>query len=978
MFDPSERPRVYGLPPGVDFPAELVKRLCAEFDGQPPEALARVRLIVNTRRMARRITQLFAEGPARLLPRIDLVTDLPEARLLPGIPAAVPPLRRRLEITKLVDGLLNSDPTLAPRAALYDLSDSLAALMDEMHGEGVPPQALYDLDVSNHSEHWARSLKFLKIVQHYFDQAGETPDQETRQRMVVQALAQRWVHDPPGDPVILAGSTGSRGTTLMLMQAVTALPQGAIVLPGYDFDMPERAWADLDTAMTAEDHPQFRFRALMAALDIGPGDVKRWTATPPPSTARNRLVSLALRPAPVTDRWLAEGPDLGDLGPALDGVTLVEAPSQRDEALAIALRLRQAAEEGVTAALITPDRMLTRQVTAALDRWGVLPDDSAGTPLHLTPPGRFLRHVAALFQRKSDAASMMVLLKHPLTHSGVDRGPHLRLTRELELFLRNKGLPHPSLEDLQSFAACQKEHGAKSWADWVAQHFQDTFDPVRRPLSEHVRRLVTLAESLAQGPDGAGSGGLWQEKAGREARKTVQNLQDEASSGTDMDASDFSALLGALLQKSEVRDRDAPHPHILIWGTLEARVQGADLLILGGLNEGAWPEMPAPDPWLNRQMRHDAGLLLPERRIGLSAHDFQQAIAAPEVWLTRAVRSDDAQTVPSRWVNRLLNLSRGLKDQNGPQAIEAALARGADWLRLIHPLEEPEPAKAARRPSPRPPAVARPRKLSVTEIKTLVRDPYAIYAKHVLGLRPLNPLMRAPDALLRGTVLHEVFELFVKGVIDGQIPLTPGALLEKADTILAQQVPRPDARALWLARLERVAQWFTDTEIRRLSKATPVDFEVEARHQMRDPLFTLTATADRIDRAADGRLLIYDYKTGAVPSTSEQKAFDKQLLLEAAMASEGAFKGIDPAEVASATFIGLGSSPSEVEADLAGNPPSRVWAELSALIGHYMDPAQGFTARRAMFKTDIASDYDQLARFGEWDTTQAPWPENLT
>lgn len=976
MFDASDIPRVFGLPPGVDFPAELVRRLTDAHADQPPEALARVRLIVNTSRMARRITDLFAHGPARLLPRIELVTDLPEARLLRGIPPAVPPLRRRLEITQLVAGLLDKSPDLAPRAALYDLSDSLATLMDEMHGEGVSPQVLYDLDVSNHSEHWARSLRFLQIVQHYFDRAGEAPDAETRQRLVVAALGRVWDETPPQGPVVLAGSTGSRGTTMLLMQAVARLPQGAIVLPGYDFDMTEGTWADLDDAMTAEDHPQYRFRALMHRLGIGPADVMRWTDPAPPNPARNRLVSLALRPAPVTDRWLAEGPDLGPLGPAFEGVTLLEAPSQRDEALAIAMRLRQAAEEGITAALITPDRMLTRQVTAALDRWNILPDDSAGTPLQLTPPGRFLRFVAALFHRKSDAAALITLLKHPLTHTGSDRGNHLLWTHELELYLRKKGLPHPSSEDLQGFAA--GHDGAGNWATWVADCLTAQQDGADLPLMDHVARHLALAARLAQGPEQSGQGELWDKKPGREALKAVTELQSEAATGGPMGPADYASLFNAILQRGEVREVDSPHPNILIWGTLEARVQGVDLLILGGLNEGTWPEMPTPDPWLNRQMRHDAGLLLPERRIGLSAHDFQQAIAAPRVWLTRAIRSDDAQTVPSRWLNRLLNLTGGLRDQGGDTAIAAARARGAEWLAMTRALEEPGQTPPAHRPAPRPPLDARPRQLSVTEIKRLVRDPYAVYAKHVLRLRPLDPLMRAPDALLRGTVIHEILEQFVKGVTQQDAPLTVEALMQISETVLAENVPWPDTRALWHARLQRVAAWFVTSEAVRLRTAQPAGFEIRGKHALREPLFTLTATADRIDRDDQGRLHIYDYKTGAMPSTAQQEKFDKQLLLEAAMAAEGAFDGLTPAPVARALFIGLGSNPKEGAAPLDKHPPERVWEELKALVSAYLEPDKGFAARRALFKETDVSDYDQLARFGEWDTTQDPVPEDLT
>ena len=191
------------------------------------------------------------------------------------------------------------------------------------------------------------------------------------------------------------------------------------------------------------------------------------------------------------------------------------------------------------------------------------------------------------------------------------------------------------------------------------------------PLEAWVTRLEALAETIACGSRTDGSGTLWDKNAGIKAKSVFETLKSEAGFGGEMSASDFADLLGALLAQEEVRDRDAPHGGIMIWGTLEARVQGADLVILGGLNEGSWPEPPSPDPWLNRQMRQQAGLLLPERRIGLSAHDFQQAVAAPEVWITRSVRSDEADTVPSRWINRLTNLLDGLPDQQGPQALAA-------------------------------------------------------------------------------------------------------------------------------------------------------------------------------------------------------------------------------------------------------------------------------------------------------------------
>ncbi|MFV0514573.1 MAG: double-strand break repair protein AddB [Jhaorihella sp.] len=976
MFEGTEKPRVFALPPGVDFPRALIDGLVARCEGQPPEALARVHLIVNTRRMARRIRTLFDAGPPRLLPRLSLITDLGETGDIARLPPAIPPLRRRLELARLIGALLDRQPDLAPRASLYDLADSLAALIDEMQGEGVSPDDIAALDVSDMSGHWARAQAFIGIARDFAAAGDDMLDPQARQRRVTENLIAGWQAAPPAHPVVLAGSTGSRGTTAMLMQAVARLPRGAVVLPGFDFDMSTADWAGLDEAMLSEDHPQFRFRRLMDLLELRPRDVQRWNDAAPPSPARNRLVSLALRPAPVTDAWMREGPRLNDLAGATAGMTLIEAPSPRAEALAIALRLRQAAETGQTAALITPDRMLTRQVAAALDRWNIEPDDSAGLPLHLSPPGRFLRHIAALFTERLTAAALMTLLKHPLCHSGAGRGEHVLHGSDLEMHLRRYGPPFPDGESLRAWAARQRAIPA-DWAGWLAGAFCNRDVSGSLPLADWVARLRNLAETIAAGSAATGSGALWGRNAGQKALAVVDMLAAEAGAGGEMGAGDFANLLGALLEQEEVRDRDAPHPGIMIWGTLEARVQGADLLILGGLNDGSWPEAPPPDPWLNRQMRLATGLLLPERRIGLSAHDFQQAVAAPEVWLTRATRSDDAETVASRWLNRLTNLLNGLPGRGGPQALADMAARGETWLDRAKALDRADPRPPAPRPSPRPPVAARPRELSVTEIKRLIRDPYAIYARHVLRLNPLDPLVQEPDARLRGTVMHDILEQVVRESLGTGLP-SRGGVLDRAAAILARDVPWPAARSLWLARLARIADWFLATEAERQERATPAGFEIRGRAALDDPAFVLKGKADRIDRDASGQLILYDYKTGVPPSQKEQARFDKQLLLEAAMAERGAFEGLAAAPVADAVFIGVGTSPKEVAAPLESEPPGKVWAEFAQLIAAYMQPGQGFTARRAVQKDTDTGDFDQLARFGEWDRSTDPTPENLT
>ncbi|GAA6194836.1 double-strand break repair protein AddB [Pseudophaeobacter arcticus] len=983
LFEPQDSPRVFAVPNGVDFPRALAQGLIQRSRSLPPENLARVEVILNTSRMMRRCRALFEEGPALLLPRMRLLIDLAGEASLQGLPPALPPLRRRLELSQLIAKLLDAQPDLAARSSLYDLSDSLANLVDEMQSEGVSTEVIRNLDISDMSGHWARAQQFIGIVDQFVDLHSDTVDTQARQRQMVETLIAKWEVDPPQHPVILAGSTGSRGTTHMLMEAIARLPQGAVVLPGFDFEQPPEVWHHLRDALTSEDHPQYRFAKLVADLDMDPGDVQRWSPDQPASPARNRLVSLALRPAPVTHAWMSEGPKLTELDKACADVTLVEAANPRAEALAIALRLRQAAEDGKTAALISPDRMLTRLVSAALDRWGILPDDSAGLPLQLTPPGRFLRHVAELFCRPLTADALLTLLKHPLTHDGTSaaaaRGEHLRHTRDFELDLRRNGPPFP---DAASFAAFGTDRAlTPGWTAWLSQNFADQQVAKTLHLTDWVALLRTRAEAIAAGSQVLAEGEcgtLWDKKAGQEARAVFSNLEAEAAYGGAMSARDFADLLSAILSQGEVRDRDAPYGSIMIWGTLEARVQGADLVILGGLNEGSWPEAAKPDPWLNRQLRHQAGLLLPERRIGLSAHDFQQAIAAPEVWLTRAARSDEADTVASRWLNRLTNLLSGLPDQGGKAALDAMRQRGQEWLDWAEALEQPTELPSAPRPSPRPPVASRPRRLTITEIPRLIRDPYAVYAKHVLRLKPLNPLVQEPDALLRGIVVHEIFEVFIRDSLEDPSRLTPEYLIETARSLLERDVPWPVARMLWLSRIQRLAGEFILAEQNRQARGKPLKLEAlgEARLQPLD--FTIACRADRIDQDDRGFLHLYDYKTGAPPSEAQQKKFEKQLLIEAAMAEEGAFKEIGPAEVARAAFIGLGSTLKEVPAPLQDQPPAKIWEELKQLIGAYFEQDQGYSSRRMVHRDDIAGDYDHLARFGEWDRSATPEPEDLT
>ncbi|MSU89432.1 double-strand break repair protein AddB [Rhodobacteraceae bacterium 2CG4] len=969
MPEPLLTPGVYGLPPGVDFAAEVLAGLRARTAGLPAEDCARIELWVNTERARRRLLALLEDRPVGLPPRIRALSELVDDAA--GLPPVMPPLKRRLELARLVRALIAAAPDTAGRAAAYPLAEGLAELLSEMHIEGVAFGAVAGLDAPDDAGHWQRALSFLRLIRDVLEApeaAGADPDR--RMVLAMAARAARWAAAPPRHPVLVAGSTGSRGATAGFMRTVAALPQGAVILPGLDVDLPRQVWQRLDDPRHAADHPQFGLAAFCRDSGLEPWALPRWTDTPPPSPPRAALLSLALRPAPVTDQWLAEGPGLTPtLGAATAGLTLLEAADPQAEAQAVALILREAVADGVPAALVTPDRTLARRVTAALDRWGIVPDDSAGRPLDLTPPGTFLRLCAQLLTAPPDPVTLAALLKHPLCAAGQGaRGAHLEQVGPLELKVLRDGGPVVTPQVLRAWAD-RGDAARRAWIDWLAPLLAPPLrDPA--PLRTLVERHLALATALAAGPGGADPGPLWQQDAGRKAEAAMADLLEHAEAGGALEPGEYPALLRGVLAGVSVPP--APyrsHPGVAIWGTLEARTQSAPLTILGGLNEGIWPRLPRPDPWLSRDMRAASGLPLPERQIGLSAHDFQQAVGRPRVVLSRALRDGEAPTVPARWLLRLTNLAEGL-DPGG--AVPAMRARGARYLDIAARLDDAPRLPPAPRPAPRPPGQAFPESLSVTRIETLVRDPYALYAANILRLKPLPPLARAADALLRGISLHAVMARFLDET-RAALPADAAALLTRlAAQEMAAAVPWPASRVIWRQRLAGIAPWLAETETARRAVASPWLHE-ELGEVAVTPLprpFRLRAQADRVDRDESGAVAIYDYKTGNLPSRNEAAQFNQQLPLEAGIALRGGFRGHLPRAVAALQLIGLKGQ----ELDFACDTDSlnETWDRFREMVAAYQSGELPYPARLRPRLLRDSGDYDQLARRGEWADGD-PW-----
>ena len=963
---------IFGISPGANFPRELANGILNRFATSKPEVLANLQVIVNSTRMRHRLTEELVELDAMLHPRILTLPEVSE--LIPDSYKPNPPysLVHKFELMALVQKLVEAQPDIAAQSSIYALTKSLSDLIDEIQGEAVPVEKILNLDISDLSGHWKRSQLFLNIIKKYLENRKTDPDEEAWLRIVIGALTSYWSKNPPQNPILIAGSSGSRATTRKLIQGIIKLPNGAVVLPGFDFTLPKELWGEKEQVGVPEDHPQYRNLKTFFTLGLRQEKLQKWYLKEKSNTPLQNLIGLSLRPAPVTDCWLEEGPKLGNVSDITEKISLVEADSIRDEALAISFRIISAVKEEQSLILISPNRKLTRMVSAYLSNWNIVPDDSAGVPLQLTPSGRFLRLVVSLFTGPVTTTKIFALLKHPLTHSGGEfRNDHLVFVQSLELFFRTADVSIFSAESISIWLREVKNPYASKWASWVCNVLEMFKLKDSHIFEEILDKHIEIANNLASGPDQNetnSSGGLWKQNNGHHCFKIIKKIKEASPTASSISASRYADVFNSILAEEHVPEINPTHPYIMIWGTLEARAHNAEVLILAGMNEGSWPAPAAIDPWLNRKMRKEAGLLSPERRIGLSAHDYQQSVCSSNVLITRSTKDNEAETIPSRWLNRLLNLLSGLSGNNGPEAIEKMKGRGTKWLDWANETKIFTPTKPARRPSPKPPKNTRPKKLSVTEIKTLIRDPYAIYAKHILKLKPLKPLHRTADPLLRGVIIHKIFEQFVRNwQQDASFLDQKNLLLNLTKEQLIKKVASPTAQIFWFSRVEKIADWFVSQEADRKTLSKPIALEKKGQITIPSLGFKLTAQVDRVDINQDGKAIIYDYKTGAVPNKNVQLHFDKQLFLLALIIEDGGFSDIAPLSVSNASFIDL-TNKKEIFAPFDHESLETHRDKFHLLIERYLNPDQGFTARRAMFQVEDISDYDGISRFGEWST----------
>ncbi len=968
----AERARLFTIAPWRPFADDLAAGLLAEYP--QPLALSRVLLLLPTRRSIRAILDAFlreSEGRALLLPRMVAAGDLDsmdggsldggplfgtlsgEAELRP----ALAPRGKRLALARLLAaGGRNAAEALALGQRLGDALDTL-----EIEGKSAADlaDAVPDGDLQ---QHWRKNAEILALMQRQWPallEARGLMDATHRRNLQFEALAARWRHSPPAHPVLMAGFAAAPPAVARLAHQVARLPQGRLLLPGLDLAMPEEAAALLAPdaeGRALETHPQFGMHALLRAAGLAAGEALPWphrSARAGGHEARSALISRSMRPA---------GFDLRPTTPSGDstsGLRMIEAANPAEEALLIALAMRQVVERpGLTAALVTPDRALARRVAVQLSRFAIEIDDSAGTPLDATAPGSLLVALATAAGERFAPVALLALLQHPLALAGEGRLPWLARVRALDLHALRGIRPGPGLAGV-----ARRLHRAEVPAelrDWWAEQATPLFaalDPLPQTAEHLLDSLRRVAEALVGGQ-------LWAGDSGRALARFFDSIEESRAdlARLPVTAGDAAPFVAGLLREETVRPRWSLHPQLHIWGPLEARLQTADLMILGGLNEGVWPAMPAPDPFLAPAIRRALGLPGLARRTGLQAQDFVAALGGREALLTRSSRAGSAPSIPSRFWQRLAAAAGGLADSGDLLPASAAL------LAAARALDRPDSTPPPARPAPAPPVAARPKKISVTDVAMLKADPFSFYAKRILRLAPLEAHDAEPTAGERGQAVHSILEkLLAEGLPP---PPRPRQLIDRE---LRDLGDRPELAALWRPRVERMVEWAV-AAIAADREWQPVAFERQAKMDLGG--VTLIGRIDRLDRSGP-RLRVVDYKTGAVPKVGDvESLYQTQLALLALLTHAGCFGDFGDARVAELCYWGLsgGVAPGKIqralgaratEADTAAHIEA-ARADFLELAGRFLRGDRPFEAKLNMVYGRRFRDYDHLARVAEW------------
>lgn len=978
------RPALFTIPYGVDLCETTVETLFATV-GSDPLALSQMLILLPNNRAIKAMTEAFVRKTKTglLLPRMAAVGDLSLDEALGPIldplseetviNSTIKPLQKMMMLCRLILKYRKSKHIPVSANEALRLARNLGTVIDEMEIEEIDVRQFSQIEPSDLSAHWNKAFDELLTIlpQHYAElEQLKIASPATRRNQLLDQLNQNLRQYNNDFFVVAAGISTAAPAIARLLKTIAMRPRSMVILPCVDLDMSEPDWqalgphekeeGSLYQKQTHESHPQYHLKLLLNRMGFQRSEVVQLgQATPQIPSPIGQIFCIP----DATKFWRDLAPDTKKMR----NLKIVISEDSAQEARVIAIALRQAIENPKKrAALVTPDRELAVRVAVQLKRWNITVDDSAGIPLLETPAGSLIMALAQAIEDRFNPVSLLAIAKHPLVSGALERIDWLNQVRKLDVIWRGPaigtGLPAMS-HQLDQFLT--NERTKNIFDPNELQIFWEQYSQILlilekvadADLDQIFTAIISVATNLT-------SGAVWSGAAGRQLAQFFEELQAAGLKQLGAPGHEaIASIIKELFSGQMVRPPYGGHPRIAILGLLEARLQQSDILICAGLNEGSWPQLPQPDPWLAPRIRRELGLSGLDRNIGLSAHDLATAMGAREVILSRTTRDRSGPTVASRF---LLRIQAFLGDK---------LAQNDQLLHYAKSIDDPIDEKRFDRPAPYPSLEQRQVKIHVTDFDSLKSDPFSFYARKIMRLPVMDMIDAPPGYAWRGSCVHEILEKWAK-----QDDCVPEKLIVRTKALLANSEFHPTLRFLWQPRIIQGLQWVANETARMRGEECRIVLASECKGEAVVAGIKITGRADRIDRLADGTLAVVDYKSGKPPSGKQVNAgFALQLGLIGLMAQNGSMKAVS-GNVSAFEYWSLAKDKDkfgkiERPTDPTGKKNKLVTAEFidfakvqaeQILQEYIIKDDTPFTAKlHPEFPT--YADYDQLMRLQEWD-----------
>ena len=1019
----------YTIPADFDFLDALAKRLMTE-TADTPLSLKDYTIILpdyTACRMLAEKLESLNDGKPMIMPQVvtpdgmddDVLMlrmagngDFAEKAL--ALPPAVKAMQRELYLTREI---LKHPETADSVATAVRLARELAGFIDELHTANVPLEKLSTIKADDFPGDLEKTRNVLKIVTDVWPQIKKdlgVVDREERREAVLNLLSDYFAGQTVDNPVIMAGFTRFSDGMTRLSKTFAGKSDEAVrvVLPGVDMNI-ESSWKALGPS-----HPQYTFKKLLADIGVNRDDVTYWPGTTASTHSmgakeRAKFLREAMRPSATTHKWknlkvfeknklrpstkivpkgspLAKGKEAGihDIDPVcLTGLDMIIAGTPQEEASTIALKFREMLEKpGLRGTLITPDRDLAQRVAARLKYWDIDVSPDEGRSLAHTKLGEWLIQTTEMAVYNLAPVALLDCLKNPYASLGRAHAENVDMVDALEDMALRGPRPWPGFEGLKKSLSSsfneasakiklsdrKKEHRksyeeVKSWLEEfqekVAPHVETLTSEKPLPFKTLLTAHINMIESMAATDETPGAEVLWTDKTGGATQKFLRNMLFSADILPDMAGEDYLEMMK--MQLRAVRVKTDAHPRIRIALPDRAHLYRSDMNVVAGLTAANWPGKKTERFWLSPGLRKRLGLAPLECEIGNAAYDFTQAIANKNSVMTRSERNQTAPVVSSPFLTRIEMLLTGL-------GLEDKLKPKTQVLAINEALHKPAKITPMKAPMPTPPQKARPRRLSVSAIEQLLRDPYAVYARHVLKLYPKEQVDADPSYAERGNIIHDALDQFKTKHGDRLPDNAYDKLLDCGREAFSKRMDNPAVRAFWWPRFERMAAWFVEYEQAREGLAKTLKTEVPGKLELDTDhgQFILTAIADRIDELMDDTLSVVDYKTGSVPSKKDvENGLSPQLTLEALIAMSGGFKGVDGKTVGMMEywkFSGARPAGKVTRFDDIENLQVEALEGLTRLINHFLDPKSPYLPTPRPRVAPPFQRYGHLSRSEEW------------